>query len=71
MKDVEIGRVEYIHVALKQEAYPSVPRLVLAQRSLLVFLRRDCHEIYGPPKYMVPPDHILQVCAEIYGPPLK
>ena len=30
MKDVEIGRVEYIHVALKQEAYPSIPRLVLA-----------------------------------------
>ena len=30
MKDVEIGRVEYIHVALKQGAYPSVPRLVLA-----------------------------------------
>ena len=30
MKDVEIGRVEYIHVALKKEAYPCVPRLVLA-----------------------------------------
>ena len=41
MKDVEVGRVEYIHVALKQEAYPSVPRLVLAVASLLVFLRRD------------------------------
>ena len=27
---MEIGRVEYIHVALKQEAYPSVPGLVLA-----------------------------------------
>ena len=30
MKDVEIGRVEYIHVALKQEAYLRVSRLVLA-----------------------------------------
>ena len=25
-----IGRVEYIHVAFKQEVYPSVLRLVLA-----------------------------------------
>ena len=37
MKDVEIGRVEYIHVALKQEAYPGVPRLVLAVAVLVGF----------------------------------
>ena len=42
MKDVEIGRVEYIHVAFKQEEYPSVPQPRPRRGEVLVLIVSVC-----------------------------